>query len=253
MFTFLHISDLHIHGCHTKNQRVAQRLQHLLIEVQSQPDCYLLITGDLTDDGTEAQYQRARELLLPFPASRLLVCPGNHDNGPLGLFYSESSAAHFPEYCDYHPVVHYVRSQRGEQAMLIGLNATLPTVSPHDLSRGELGVAQLNLLDSLLSQRSVTRLPKLVYLHFNPFEGDPTLALGDAEELLGCLRYRVSVVCWGHSHRLECRTDEPGLPILLSAGACCNESADFGFRFRMDSRGCRELCTISDQQLRRSA
>src|SRR3954451_23576679 len=78
------ISDLHIvqHGetlsriidTATHLKKAVARINHLT----PQPDA-VLITGDLTNDGTEEQYQHLRELLAPLKVP-FYVIPGNHDD-----------------------------------------------------------------------------------------------------------------------------------------------------------------------------
>lgn len=74
-----HVSDLHLDGSDRATAR-AQRVWRFLEDLPRPVDAVLL-TGDLADHGTEAEYEEVRELL----GGRLpaLTCPGNHDaRGP---------------------------------------------------------------------------------------------------------------------------------------------------------------------------
>lgn len=42
------------------------------------PTHYVILTGDIVDDGHEEQYKRAAEALAPF-TGRIFISPGNHD------------------------------------------------------------------------------------------------------------------------------------------------------------------------------
>jgi len=56
MKKFLHISDLHIHRQEQKNADVARLLEFIS---ETYPEHYLIITGDITDDGDKKQYENA--------------------------------------------------------------------------------------------------------------------------------------------------------------------------------------------------
>ncbi|GGX51523.1 metallophosphoesterase [Streptomyces fructofermentans] len=80
MLVLAHISDLHLDGTERATER-AERVRDLLWGLPGRVDA-LLVTGDIADHGTEAEYEEAARLLglrgpaAPFP---VLTCPGNHD------------------------------------------------------------------------------------------------------------------------------------------------------------------------------
>ncbi|MFG2295552.1 phosphodiesterase [Streptomyces sp. NPDC048603] len=72
------ISDLHLDGSRRATERAARVMDHL--RALPRPVDALLVTGDIADHGTEAEYEEAARLLdAPFP---VLTCPGNHDVRP---------------------------------------------------------------------------------------------------------------------------------------------------------------------------
>lgn len=81
MLVLAHISDLHLDGTERATER-AERVRDRLWELPGPVDA-LLVTGDIADHGTEAEYEEAARLLglrdrgAPFP---VLTCPGNHDS-----------------------------------------------------------------------------------------------------------------------------------------------------------------------------
>ncbi|MDQ7804173.1 metallophosphoesterase [Amycolatopsis sp. A133] len=70
-----HLSDLHLDGEARAEDRVAAVLGYL--GGLAEPVDAVVVTGDIADHGTAAEYARAAELL-KYPAP-VLVCPGNHD------------------------------------------------------------------------------------------------------------------------------------------------------------------------------
>ena len=96
MLVLAHISDLHLDRTARSTAR-AERVRDRLWELPGHVDA-LLVTGDIADHGTEAEYEEAAHIFglrtgdAPFP---VLTCPGSHDSrGPyrkalLGLPASE--------------------------------------------------------------------------------------------------------------------------------------------------------------------
>ncbi|MFF1613724.1 metallophosphoesterase [Amycolatopsis sp. NPDC058278] len=70
-----HLSDLHLDGGPRAEDRVAAVMGYL--GGFAWPVDAVVVTGDIADHGTAAEYARAAELL-KHPAP-VLVCPGNHD------------------------------------------------------------------------------------------------------------------------------------------------------------------------------
>ena len=74
-----HISDLHVTGDPVRRARIGAVIDH--VNARADGIDVLVVTGDITDDGTPAQSTEAAELL---GAARVptLVIPGNHDRRP---------------------------------------------------------------------------------------------------------------------------------------------------------------------------
>lgn len=72
------ISDLHLDGSARATRRATRVMDYL--RALPRPVDALLVTGDIADHGTEAEYEEAARILAaPFP---VLTCPGNHDKRP---------------------------------------------------------------------------------------------------------------------------------------------------------------------------
>ncbi|WP_077796108.1 phosphodiesterase [Streptomyces sp. JHA26] len=81
MTVLAHLSDLHLDG----TARSAERTRRAVARLTGLPGAVdaVLITGDIVDRGTVAEYRQAREVLAPlYERHRVLLCPGNHDSRP---------------------------------------------------------------------------------------------------------------------------------------------------------------------------
>src|SRR6188472_299644 len=79
-FALAQLSDPHI-GAEWGGGDPVARLEAAVESIRSmrpEPDA-LLVSGDLTDNAEDAEYERVRELLAPLEAP-VYVLPGNHDD-----------------------------------------------------------------------------------------------------------------------------------------------------------------------------
>lgn len=204
---FLHLSDLHIHTCDCDNSDVTSTLRFI---EKTYPDHLLIITGDITDDGTEAQYENARSLLAPFK-EKIFICPGNHDFGEAGNVYRRDCALHFDTLAEElrqggvfkgaaKPVVNRIQEDKTE-VMLIALDSNLETQSIFDFACGEIGKQQLNDLNELLTSESGNGAVKVLFFHHHPFMfNDPFMELRDAKDLAKIIYGKIDLVLFGHKH-----------------------------------------------------
>ena len=91
---FIHLSDLHFHRAKKDNKKATDTLK---VVKDRYANHILIITGDIVDDGHETQYERAFDALKPFKG-RVFICPGNHDFGAAGNFYSRERAQRCDEF-----------------------------------------------------------------------------------------------------------------------------------------------------------
>lgn len=227
MLKFLHLSDLHFHRSPSKNTAIVGTLEYIR---QEYPRHYLLLTGDITDDGRVEQYRQAQAALRPF-LGRIFLCPGNHDFGTRGTLYSAECAARFDRWLagplrqgghfagPNAPVLNLLRD-RDQPVLIIALDSNIESVNPLSFACGTIGDMQLTALDALLSDESVADMIILVLLHHHPFlHNDRFLKLLDARELMRILYGRVHLVLFGHRHVSKKWRDTLGIPYIL---ACDN-------------------------------
>lgn len=221
---FIHMSDLHVRTSNKDNAKLIDSLKYIS---SNYPEHGLIITGDITDDGAPKQYENAYKLLKPF-INRVYVCPGNHDFGAAGNLYSEERARRFDQLIatplgqsgtfkgDSTPVVHIVKDGLSV-VMLIALDSNLETNNPFDFACGEIGLTQLQALDTILSQVSEGTV-KVVFFHHHPFMvNDPFMMLKDAEILARTIYGRTDVVLFGHKHDMQQWENRWGAKYILAS------------------------------------
>lgn len=203
---FIHLSDLHFHRKKKENKEATKILDFIK---KQYPDRYLIITGDIADDGHETQFERAFEAFKPFKG-RIFICPGNHDYGVVGNFYSQERAVRFDEMLsipleqggtfnrDNTPVVNVVE-EKNDRVMLIALDTNLETDHPFDFACGEVGEKQLSSLNTILA--TTENMVKVLFFHHHLFiHNNPFMELKDGAELMRVIFNRVDVVLFGHKH-----------------------------------------------------
>lgn len=224
---FIHLSDLHFHRANSDNTAAIKVLKYIK---QHYPRHYLIVSGDIVDDGHEKQFKRAFEALKPFKG-KIFICPGNHDFGAAGNFYSRERAERFDDMLslpldqggtfsrDNTPLVH-VLSEPNDNVMLIALDTNLETDHFFDFACGQVGSKQMSALDAILSNPSSNAMTKILFFHHHPFiHNNPFMELTDARELMRTMYGRVDLVLFGHKHESMLWDQYGGIPYVL---ACDN-------------------------------
>ncbi len=221
----MHVSDLHFHRDPQDNQAA----DALLAAIHQQyPNHTLIVTGDISDDGTEWQFENALKALDPFKG-RVFIAPGNHDFGAMGNFYSDERALRFDKMLslplkqggtftgDSTPVVNFV-SDGNDTVMLIALDTNLETYDPFDFACGEVGAAQLAALSTILCDPGNAQYTKVLFFHHHLFiHQDPFMELRDAREVKRAIYGKVDVVLFGHKHGLGTWHSAGGTQLILAS------------------------------------
>jgi 3',5'-cyclic AMP phosphodiesterase CpdA len=155
------ISDLHvnegdapINALVDANANAAAAIDYLH-ELSPRPDA-VVATGDLTNNGRPAQYERLR-VLFDRCQIPLYAIPGNHDERTAFL----EAFPHHPYLPRHGGPLHYVIDDH--PVRLVGLDTTQP--GRHD---GALEAGELDWLDATLDAGGDR--PTLVFMHHPPFE-----------------------------------------------------------------------------------
>ncbi|HEX5983102.1 MAG TPA: phosphodiesterase [Solirubrobacterales bacterium] len=212
------ISDLHVGGFENGVDPMP-RLEAVIEAVRSLPNRPdgVIVSGDLTDDGTEEHYRIARELLdrLELP---LHVLPGNHDDRAL-LREAFDLPGAGDEPIDYAVDVGELR--------LIALDSNVPGQDP-----GGFEPDQLRWLDAEL--RDAADRPALLALHHSPMptavrEWDGINMPVEEREALAEVVGRhphLRAIVGGHLHRIAAST-LAGCPVVSAPSAYQQARPDF--------------------------
>lgn len=222
---FIHLSDLHFHRNRSDNTKVESVFNYVN---NSYTDHKLIITGDIVDDGHEKQYERAFDVLKEFKG-RIFLCPGNHDFGAAGNFYSKERAERFDEFLsipleqegtftgDNTPVVNIIR-EKNDEVMLIALDTDLETEHAFDFACGEVGDTQQSALDTILTNPTTANMTKILFFHHHPFmHNNPFMELKDACKLMRTIYNRVNMVLFGHKHVSRLWKNINGIEFILAS------------------------------------
>lgn len=222
---FIHISDTHWHST-TRWNRNQLRLMKALAPYRKTH--HLLDTGDITDDGHYAQYERVQEAMERWKG-RWVCCPGNHDFGTAGVFYDPVKALRFDEmisepfnngsFSGINMTMVKLIEDGPDKVLVIALDSNLETLTPWDFACGEIGKYQLNVLSGILKDAPRDAV-KIVMMHHHPWiHLNPFMWLRDATSLLMRLRGRIDVLLFGHRHWEGLWRGKWNIPLTIAAPA----------------------------------
>jgi 3',5'-cyclic-AMP phosphodiesterase len=212
------LTDLHVGG-NENGLDPLPRLVAVIEAVQSlpnRPDA-VLVSGDLTDDGSEQSYRVAREMLSRLEAP-LHVIPGNHDDrGRLRSAFDLSGAGDEP--------INY--ATRVGELRLVAFDSIVPGQDP-----GDFPSEQLRWLDEELAAEP--QAPTLLALHHPPLatgivEWDAINLLAPQREALGEIIARhpqLLGITGGHLHRVA-TSALAGRPVLAAPSTYWQVRPDF--------------------------
>ncbi|MEE1751875.1 metallophosphoesterase [Streptomyces sp. SP18CS02] len=200
-----HISDLHLDGTERATGR-ARRVVGYLNSLAGRPDA-VLVTGDIADHGTPAEYAEAAELLAELKAPAF-SCPGNHDDRAAyrKVLLGEEDGGTGP--------VNRVHEVAGHALLLC--DSTIPGEDP-----GRFDDETLRWLTRTLDELGDT--PALPAFHHPPallhHPYIDSMGLTNADRLAEALagRSNVPAVLTGHAHT-PAATTFAGRPLLVAPG-----------------------------------
>jgi 3',5'-cyclic AMP phosphodiesterase CpdA len=179
------------------------------------PGDWLLACGDLTDNGSDAEYASLRALLLELRLEgRVLLVPGNHDVGLQGLLVQAAARGRWAR------LVRELRSPARVQvgSLLVGaLDSCLLTPWPGDLAEGRLGARQAARAQAICEDAHAACLRPVLAMHHWAWCRDSALRLLDAERVKRLVADERATVIAGHTHCAEERSGPGWRGLCLGA------------------------------------
>ncbi len=208
---------------HRRNEYRGEVLEALVKDLKNRSTDHVVITGDLTQIGLPQEFQQVSRWLAAFGKPYdITIVPGNHD-----CYVRESWQRTFALWAPYMDADSNTASadqatfpsyrQRGPLA-LIGLSSAVS--SPPFFATGELGVTQLDRLDSLLATASEQGLLRVVLIHHPPVPGTVVSRkrLTDEHALFEVLAHRgAELILHGHAHKShdqQLSTPQGDIPVI---------------------------------------
>jgi len=249
MKSFIHLSDLHIHkNNERKDNQNCIAIVNEIINIYQEKKPVILITGDIVDDGHEAQYRNAVKILKPLVENDFIVLavPGNHDYGPLGNFYTEKSQMHFQKYIladllGYKKVLQegvtmeliYPIISEFDEMLFIGVDSVVGAENELlHFASGEVGKPQREKIQQILHEYKNSNKKKVVYFHHHPFDRRYVMEMDDAKELMRLLAGKVDFVCFGHDHKSEIFYSKNQIECMMASGKTPKKNKSNKFQFR---------------------
>lgn len=249
MVKFIHLSDLHIHCSHHKDDNVnCKKIVDYIISRYTDDKPAVLLTGDIVDDGYEAQYKNAVELLKPLVAGgfKVLAAPGNHDYGPFGNIYTEKSQEYFQKYILCELLDNSEAKKQGmkmeglypmetvvDNVLFIGLDSVVGAEDEFmHFASGEVGKDQREKLKGILKRNKGAGKQVVVYFHHHPFDRKFVMELDDAKEVMKILSGNTDVLCFGHDHKSEALPCKDNIDWILASGKTSKQNKHYKFQFR---------------------
>lgn len=205
MKKIIHLSDTHVEdGLHA--QRMENIVDSIILTQQPAADYVVVMTGDLMEDAGDIHHvNNARRLIdrLRDAGFIVLAVPGNHDYGD-GIWGSKKHIQPFKRYFFGDTALEYPKLDMIDEIAFIGLDSMAEELNWYDrlAAEGELGLAQLIRLQTLLAQDRVQSAKyRVVYLHHHPFFPTSFHQLKDTAMLGEILENaNISALLFGHNH-----------------------------------------------------
>jgi len=267
MIKFIHLSDLHISKRMSKDNNVyCKRIVKFLCERYKTKKPYVLITGDITDDGRKSQYKNVVKVLSPLKNAgfKMLACPGNHDYGTWGVIYKKKSQEYFKRYIlcqllgypdnislreDENCFYPHVTQTKDKKAVFIGVDSVLGNLNDElvHLASGEVGRRQRAKLIDILLDDTYKDKQKVVYFHHHLFDLSRVTEMDDAKKVFAILNSRSDVVCFGHDHHSKAWSARDNIDWILASGKSTEKNKHHKFQFREVSMDgdCNEVSMVS--------
>jgi len=194
--SFLHVSDLHILADADRRQHGADTaaiLRQVVPMMNALHPDFIIASGDLISDGSEASYRRLQSLLEPLGVPVHFLMGNDDDRAAFRQVFRPNDTPSADPVCE--------AFEHGETRFLL-----LDSLLPGEVE-GHLAGEQLRWLESELSAHRDR--PAWIFLHHQPLpiylRWLDALGLRNREEFLSVLARhpQVEAVCYGHVHQVR--------------------------------------------------
>ena len=256
MIRIIHLSDLHVRTRKHRNEN--QNAEALTAGILSKcatgnkSKTYVILTGDLLDDGKIKQYkQLERTVLDPLrDKCTVLAAPGNHDYAEWGNFFDKGAVTRFRGYvCDIPPLpdpcIDTCTVSGERNVLFVGVDSADPRDQAF-FADGIVDQEQRAALEAKLTDPRYEDYFKVLYLHHHPFLRKWFVSFQQANEFLGLIRGKVDLVLFGHKHVHEPFLRRYEIPAMLASGKVTEPIGD-ALAFRMIDlapKGDPAICTV---------
>jgi 3',5'-cyclic AMP phosphodiesterase CpdA len=222
MIRIAHVSDAHVldlrpgasHGIDVRFLSFGRRLdaqsraKKLVAAVRRGAACadHVVVTGDLTESGSDAQFEALAEALADFPPEKLTLVPGNHDAYSDGGAWLKALGG---------PLRRFAPTAAMEPGRVLDLGSAflfpMDVSFPQPLARaaGMLTESAARALDRRLDDATIAKKPQVVVQHHPPFPRitrawDWVDGLRGGDRMLAMMTRRPSMyVLHGHLHEAK--------------------------------------------------
>ena len=176
------ISDIHV-----GSQFREEIFEKVIEELNSLKPDAVVITGDLTNEGLIAEYEKCKELISKIKVEKIIVISGNHD-------YRNTGYLVFKKFFPFQTI-----NELSDDVVLVTLGTSRP-----DRNEGEVGYRQTLWLERTM--KKYEKKIKILAMHHHligiPDTGSERVTILDAGDVLRTiLDTNVDLVLCGHKHR----------------------------------------------------
>lgn len=182
----MHLSDLHF------GTEIPQIVDAVIDEYNKITPDIIIVSGDLTQRATKAQYKRVTQFLNQFK-TKIICVPGNHDIS----LYNVVERFLFPfRKFRKHIVRNYATQYITDNLAILGINS----VTPYKPMGGYLTEEQLSMVhEFFLSQPNSST--KIVVMHHNLVSSERHHVINNADKILKLFaESKINLVLSGHIH-----------------------------------------------------
>jgi len=230
-YEIIHLSDIHIGKSHIESRRAHQLVRYIGKLFPERP---VVVTGDITDSGTERQFKRAKEIFKMLSSTNpVLLVPGNHDYAFIGNFCHDDAwknwvnllgcplgwgGASVPWLEEGHEPenINGLGVWKDEDVVFFGIDSGDPSdevISARGWISEKLSVALKQSLEQYQGKFRVAML------HHHPFTSSYFTALKGSERLMDALNGNCELLLFGHDHNYGIWREDPkiGIPLVIAS------------------------------------